>query len=90
MLEIGTKAPDFTLPDQDGNPVPGAVVNFCSDATCQPVSADEAGVCDYAAVPGEYHIQILTLPAGYEAESEEALTLSPASESATLTVRKQG
>ena len=21
MLEIGTKAPDFTLPDQDGNPV---------------------------------------------------------------------
>jgi peroxiredoxin Q/BCP len=21
MLEIGTQAPDFTLPDQDGNPV---------------------------------------------------------------------
>ena len=21
MLEVGTKAPDFTLPDQDGNPV---------------------------------------------------------------------
>lgn len=21
MLEVGTKAPEFTLPDQDGNPV---------------------------------------------------------------------
>ncbi|MBC8401583.1 MAG: redoxin domain-containing protein [Candidatus Marinimicrobia bacterium] len=21
MLEVGTQAPDFTLPDQDGNPV---------------------------------------------------------------------
>ena len=21
MLEVGTKAPDFTLPDKDGNPV---------------------------------------------------------------------
>ena len=26
MLEVGTKAPDFTLPDQDGNPV--ALKNF--------------------------------------------------------------
>ena len=25
MLEVGTKAPEFTLPDKDGNPVPNGI-----------------------------------------------------------------
>lgn len=76
--------------DQAGNPVAGAVVNFCSDEACQPVSADEKGLCEYSTAPGEYHVQILSLPEGYEAETAEALTVGPEAESGTLSVRKLG
>ncbi len=38
MLEINTKAPDFTLPDKDGNPV--SLSDFSMDVTVIGVSKD--------------------------------------------------
>ena len=34
--------------DGDGNPVPGAALNFCTDTTCELAMADENGVVLYS------------------------------------------
>ena len=51
--------------DQDGNPVPGAVVNFCTDAACTMAQGGEDGVITFDGTPENYHVQILKVPEGY-------------------------
>ena len=51
--------------DQDGNPVPGAAVNFCTDAACTMAQGGEDGVITFDGAPGNYHVQILKVPEGY-------------------------
>jgi len=51
--------------DQDGNPVPGAAVNFCTDAACTMAQGGEDGVITFDGAPENYHVQILKLPEGY-------------------------
>lgn len=79
-----------TVKDQNGDPVPGAVVNFCSDESCQPTPTDEKGVSAFVAELAEYHVQILSLPDGYETEDSEKISIGPWSGNTTLTVTKQG
>ncbi len=56
----------FECVDQDGNPVPGCIINVCTDETCQPMIADENGVVAFPSVPYEYHIQVISVPEGYD------------------------
>ena len=51
--------------DQDGNPVPGAAVNFCTDAACTMAQGGEDGVITFDGAPENYHVQILKVPEGY-------------------------
>ena len=51
--------------DQDGNPVPGAAVNFCTDAACTMAQGGEDGVITFDGAPENYHVQILRVPEGY-------------------------
>ena len=51
--------------DQYGAPVPGVMVNFCTDVACVMQKSDENGVVSFAGVPGVYHVQLLKVPAGY-------------------------
>ena len=39
--------------DQDGNPVPGVAVNFCTDAACTMQQSDENGVITFDVDGGE-------------------------------------
>ena len=50
--------------DQHGAPVPGAIAAFCTDTACTPVQADEEGVITFDGEPGEYHVQLLSVPGG--------------------------
>ena len=54
--------------DEEGNPVPGGIVNFCTDSTCLPVPADENGRAVFTGAPQSYHLQVLRAPQGYAAE----------------------
>ena len=51
--------------DQNGDPVPGATVNVCSDTFCDPRLTDEEGCFFYESEPFSYHLQLLKAPEGY-------------------------
>lgn len=51
--------------DQDNNPVPEVMVNFCTDTACVPNESDENGTVTYTGEPAVYHVQIVDAPEGY-------------------------
>ena len=60
---------------EDGTPVAGVMVQFCSDTMCMVGLADENGYAFFEADPGNYTAHVLKAPEGYEATGEEiALT----------------
>ena len=62
--------------DQDGNPVKGVVVQFCSDVTCTMAKTDADGLASFDADEGQvYTIHILKAPEGFEKNNEEFRTL---------------
>ena len=54
--------------DQNGDPVPEVIVNFCTDTACTPCEADEDGTIAYTGKPDVYHIQIIDYPEGYSCD----------------------
>ena len=54
--------------DQNGDPVPEVVVNFCTDTACTPCEADESGTIAYTGKPDVYHVQIIDYPEGYSCD----------------------
>jgi hypothetical protein len=51
--------------DQNGDPVPGAYVNFCTDTACSMTQSDESGTIVFDGAPDVYHLQLLKVPEGY-------------------------
>ena len=51
--------------DQDGAPVPGVMLNFCTDAACIPRKSDASGTVTFDGAPDVYHVQLLKAPEGY-------------------------
>ena len=65
--------PEETLPqayllhivDQDGAPVPGVFVTFCTDTACVMQQSDESGTVSFDGAPDVYHVQLIKAPDGY-------------------------
>lgn len=91
FLPGGPLKPTYTVKvlDQDGKPVPGCVVNFCSDDACTPVTTDKDGSAVFRGLPYAYHVELLSLPEGYEYTGEEALTLPAEGGTLSVAVTKQ-
>ena len=53
------------MADQDGRPVEGVSVSFCTDSTCVPKESDESGTITFTGAPEIYHVQIIDAPDGY-------------------------
>ena len=60
-----------TFVDQEGAPVPGCIINFCTDDACVPIIADENGVAVFAGGADTYHLQVIRVPAGYEFDTTQ-------------------
>ena len=58
------------LSAQDLTPLQGAVVNFCTEESCQPVVTGENGEAVFTAPPARYHVQIVKLPEGWQLSNE--------------------
>ena len=87
--EAGTEGVyTVTVVDQDGTPVPGVYVNFCTDETCQPVQSDENGVITFTGEPDAYHLQILTVPEGYGFEADFEAYIGPEPGALTIEVTR--
>lgn len=56
--------------DTEGVPVVGAMVQFCTDATCNMAETDENGLAAFALPEGVNEVHILKAPAGYKPNEE--------------------
>ena len=74
--------------DQDGKPVPGCVVNFCTEEACAAVICDDSGVAEYRAEPYAYRVQVLSLPEGYDYEGSDEMFVKAAGDEMTITVTR--
>ena len=75
--------------DQNGEPVPGCIVNFCTDEACMPVTADENGVAAFSGEPYAYHLQVIRVPAGYEFDTTQEVYAEEAGGELSFTVTKK-
>ena len=86
--EAGKKAVyTVKVTDQNGSPVPGVKLSFCSDNTCNTAITDENGGALFAGEAFPWHLQILSVPEGYVTSEEERI-MKTESEEVTLTVQK--
>ena len=57
--------------NEEGEPVPGAFVQFCSETQCMMEKTDSDGVAAFNVGAGQYTIHILRVPEGYERDGTE-------------------
>ena len=66
------------MTDEDGTPVPGVKVQFCSDMECILGETGDDGTAGFDREAGTYTIHILQPPEGYAADDTEyAAPLTP-------------
>ena len=75
--------------DQNKDPVPDVFVNFCSDTACTPVELNENGLGSFTGPAGTYHISIVEVPDGYNADDVGDLSVDIYTTSITVTVIKE-
>lgn len=63
--------------DLENRPVAGAVVNFCTDTTCTPVTTDLGGTAIYEGPAAQYHVQLLSVPDGWQILTETEFITQP-------------
>ena len=63
--------------DENGQPVAGCTVQFCSDDTCLLGKTDENGIAAFQEPPGHYTVHLLKPPAGYAKDSTEYIVYRP-------------
>ena len=74
--------------DQAGQPVPGCIVNFCTEEMCVPAVADENGVATFTGEPYAYHLQVIRVPEGYSFDTAQEFTADPNGGEVRFTVNK--
>ena len=80
---------EVTFTDQNGDPVPGCVINFCTDESCQPVRSDENGLAVFTGEPYAYHLQVIKVPEGYDFDTTQEFTADETGGEIGFTVPKQ-
>jgi len=76
--------------DQDGVPVPGVMLNFCTDAACIPRKSDANGNVTFDGAPDVYHVQLIKAPEGYSFDPDFELYTDRTYGEWLLRIRKNG
>ena len=75
--------------DQNGAPVPGCIINFCSDTVCTPVVSNGAGLAIFQGPAYAYHLQVIKVPEGYEFDTSLEFVAEEEGGGYIVTVMKQ-
>ena len=70
--------------DQNGDPVPGVSVTFCTDDRCELAEGGDDGTITYAGEPFAYHIQVVDWPEGYDFDDSQEIYTEAATSELTL------
>ena len=57
--------------DEAGNPVPGAMIQFCSDTECMTGKTDNSGISVFEKEAGSYTVHVLKVPEGFQKNDTE-------------------
>ena len=76
------------MADEDGNVVPGCVIGFCTEESCVPIITDESGKAVFQGAPYAYHLQLLSVPEGYDYTGSDDLFVRAEGDSLSITVTK--
>ena len=57
--------------NEDKEPIPDVMVQFCNDTECMMGVTGEDGTADFEADAGTYAVHVLKVPDGYEQDTEE-------------------
>lgn len=60
--------------DQNGNPVSGVVITFCTESICAPVRTQEGGTANFKGEPYPYEVHVASVPSGYTLSVSDTLT----------------
>ena len=90
--------PEETLPqayllhivDQYGAPVPGVMLNFCTEAACIPRRSDASGTVSFDGAPDVYHVQLIKAPEGYSFDPDFELYTDRTYGEWRLRIRRNG
>lgn len=74
--------------DQNGDPVPGVMTQFCDAGTCTVVVSDETGAATFVGVDFAYEVHVLKAPDGYALPDQNYL-MTPGGDVLQLTLEKQ-
>ena len=86
----GNRSYVVQVKDQNGDPVKGAMVSFCSDVSCDVAETDQNGVAVFTGPAYAYGIHFVQLPGGYaKAEGNENAVMDADGGSMTLDVVKE-
>ena len=77
----------ITVVDEAGAPVPGVMIQFCSDATCTLGQTDESGAAVFDFPPDAYTLHLLKVPEGYAPDPTE-YRIGPNTPEMTVVVKK--
>ena len=83
-----TAAYTVTVTDQNGDPVPGVYVNFCTSVACNMAISDDNGVINFEGPATMYHVDVLKVPEGYSYEAESDIYTDDDSYSMSITLVK--
>ncbi len=72
--DAGAEVYRVIVRDEDGGPVEGVKVQFCSDSDCRFANTDASGVAVFDGEPGVYTVHILKAPEGYAGDETEYRT----------------
>ena len=75
--------------DQNGDPVPCCMINFCTDVMCAPVKADDKGIAFFEGAPYAYHLQVIMVPEGYSFDTKQEFTAPVLGGELSFTVNKK-
>lgn len=86
--EITDQAYLIRITDTDGNPVPGVMVQVCSETLCNVYVSDENGQCAFVLEPDNWEMHLLVLPEGYSGDTESVMELDPLGEEIDIILEK--
>ena len=86
--DAGTNSYTVLVVDQNGQTVPGCVIGFCTEESCVPIITDESGKALFRGEPYAYHLQLLSVPEGYDYTGSDDLFARAEGDSVTITVTR--